>query len=177
MLHNLYKTGYVLSKLCFFSRSPEELPYSYGILGLLAAIIVGSKLYVFSHVPKLNLELIDAIQLSLSYLLLFGLALYFILKQQKKENRWSKVLMGLLGSQLILLLVFFPVMKLPLPESFQMVLAMTHNIWVLAIGGYILHKSLGIRVLNGALLVFTIELLANMPLTLRLIDVLELANK
>jgi len=177
MFHNLYKTGYVLSKLCFFSRSPEDLPYSYSILGLMVSITLASKLYIFSHVPKLNLAAVEAIQLSLSYLLLFSLALYFILKHQKKANRWAKVLMGLFGGQLLLLLIFFPLMKLPLPESFQMILAMTHNIWGLAVGGYILHKALGIRVLNGALLVFTIELLANIPLSLRLVDIVELANK
>lgn len=173
MFNHLYKTGYVLYKLCIFSHSPEELPYSYSVMGLIAMVIVSAKLYVLSQLP--HLTLVDSVQLSLSYLLLLGFSLYFILKLQDKAGRWHKVFMGLLGTQLLLFLVFYPIVLLQ--QSAQLMIGMIHNIWVFGVGGYIIHKGLNIRVFSGVLLVFVLELLANIPLTLHLIKFADLANK
>jgi hypothetical protein len=176
MFHNLYKTGYVLSKLCTFSRSPEKLPYSYGVMGFIAAVILSAKLHVLSQLSQLpNLTVADSLQVGLSYLLLLGLSLYFILKFQNKADRWHKIFLGLLGTQLLLFLVFYPFVLLQ--PSAQLVAGMMHNIWVFGVGGYIIHKGLGVRIFSGVLLVFVLELFANIPLTLRLIDFVELANK
>mgnify|MGYP003626364895 CR=1 FL=1 len=173
MFQNLYKTGYVLSKLCTFSRSPEELPYSYGVMGFIATVMLSAKLYVLSKLP--NLTIADSLQISLSYLLLLGLSLYFILKFQNKAERWHKVFMGLLGTQLLLFLVFYPFVLLQ--SSAQVIAGMMHNIWVFGVGGYIIHKGLGVRVFSGVLLVFVLELFANIPLTMHLIDFAQLADK
>lgn len=175
MLNLLFKTLYTQYRICFFSGSPVALPYSNGVLILLTALVVVVRSLFLTTIP--NVSFVESLGFTALYFIIFGVGIYLLLGMQRKMNRWHKIFSALVGTKVILLLVFLPFIILINAPAAWMLLIFAQDIWILAVGGYVLHKGMEIRLFSGIFLFILLDIIANIPASLQLSSQLKMITE
>lgn len=161
MLNQFFQAIVVYWRLCFFKGSPSTLPYSYIILGLLILALFLMRLFSFQG--NIQIPVTAKLQASFMSVLFLLFFLYIILYVKKKVERWHKLTQAILGTELVLFLIIYSFSLLLRGEQLPIQIGGFILIWVLAIKGTILKKTLEIGMLNAFFLAFAMELTSYIP--------------
>lgn len=161
MLKQLLLSIFIYLRLCFMKDSPVSIPYSNPILILLAIALVALRIVAFEASP--GIEQSDTIKagiLSVGLLLLF---LFTVTYSLKKQLRWHKLANAILGTELVLFLMIYPVL-LALPKgAANAMIGLLILFWTLAVKGNIFKKTLEISMISGISLAFAMEIVTYLP--------------
>lgn len=177
MLNQFARAVYIQYKICLFSRSPVDLPYSFSVLGVMVSAIVLIRGYFIANMPNSpDINLSTSLFASLSYVAIFGIGLYMLLGLKRAANRWHKVFTAFIGTKLFLIVVFLPWIILLQKTALGFLMGLMQEIWMYAVGGYILYRSIGIRIFPGVLLVLLLEMIASIPTLMQLSQQLRMVE-
>lgn len=168
MRNTFYQTFKTLVDLCFLRGSPVDLPYSYFWLG--AFITIETVLNILSWN---RLKGAPFSEILLASLLMIGLLtgiIYLLLAQRKMQQRFPKVMIAWLGTELLLEL-FLKLLLVILPNAvltmqFQAGLVMVLLIWNVLIKAHIFKLSMQMKMISSILIIFGIMVASYMPVQL-----------
>lgn len=154
--------------MCLLKAGPQRLPATLPILALVcliyfvvAAITVG--------VTRSGQDISGTLGVSFLGILMEGVVVWVLLAFKRVTGRFIPTISALLGTNAIILLILLPLNFIIFqtePESalgiFAEVVSLLCLGWWLAIAGFILHHAINITIIQGAALIFTMELVTVM---------------
>lgn len=172
MNETLIKTLKGLMNICIFRGSPAQLPFSNVIFTLI--IVLTLMLNAVEYSTQLDdITWIEAIGATLLSWSLFAFLTYALLAQQKRQLRFYKTLLALIGTEL-LLVILIKLIGIVVPEESTTeigtlgILGIFISIWLLVIKAYILMQALEIKALRAILTILGITFIANIPVAVLL---------
>lgn len=154
--------------MCLLKAGPQRLPATLPILALVcliyfvvAAITVG--------VTRTGQDISGTLGVSFLGILMEGVIVWVLLAFKRVTGRFIPTMSALLGTNAIILLILLPLNFIIFqtePESalgiFAEVVSLLCLGWWLAIAGFILHHAINITIIQGAALIFAMELVTVM---------------
>ncbi len=167
MINTLFQTVYTLVNLCLLRGSAASLPFSWLIFGLLLLVELGLNLYTFNQIKDVSLS-DNVLATVLSATLLLGI-IYLLLNQRKMQNRFVKVIIAWIGSELLItLLLKLILLILPLALQDNKYMLATLQIgfftWNIVIKAFILKNATSMKMSSSILVTFGILILYTLPI-------------
>ncbi|MCS5707862.1 hypothetical protein CC99x_002985 [Candidatus Berkiella cookevillensis] len=164
MLNQLFQAMIVYTRLCFFKDSPASLPYSHLQLMLVMGICLFMRVIAFG--TTLKIDWTDKIITSMASLILLAVFIYALLAFNKKPDRFHKLLSAMLGVEIIVSLIIYP-LGLILPNNqVPAPLVAIIMLWILSIKGNIFRKGLEFKFSSSVLIAFAMECFSYIPQSL-----------
>lgn len=156
-------------QLCLLRESPARFPSSPFAAGTVFLIYLAIALVATSLI-RVNHGAASVMGMVFVGLMLQASLVLALLAFKGLTARFARTFASLLGAQTIMMLILLPVNLLMGSEEetlkqFADAVSWVCLGWWLAIGGFILHKSTDISIVQGSVLVFTMELLSAIAVT------------
>jgi len=173
MIHDvIYRALVGLFNICVFRSTPAALPYSKILLGTLIVIELLLKTVGFS---SQGAPLPEALSAALAYLGILIAVLYGLLRYRHTVVRLHKLLIALLGTELLLTALlqlllrgFYSVGNIVNLEVMGSLIIVSFFIWILAIKARVLKATLEINMVAAILLTIGIYIISSIPILLML---------
>lgn len=152
-------------QLCLLRESPEKLPSSRFVVGLVIVVYLSIALIVVTlNQPDQNLPgIVGSVIVGV---LLQATIVWLLLAFKRLTHRFIATLASLLGTNTLILLILMPVNHTLLNTESDILYVLATSIffvclgWWFAIAGSIYHHAINISLLQGFAIAFTIESLA-----------------
>ena len=151
-------------ELCFFRRSPGELPASNFVLGFLLAGLVAIALLALWASPNDSRSLALRLGSLLSGIGMQGLVTWALLQFMGHGERFRETWAALLGANAIIHLALLALnaskhLGLEVVENFANAATVVCLVWWLAIAGHVYRQAAGVGAFLGAFIAFATEVL------------------
>lgn len=161
MSENLRKSIQVLGKLCVLKGEVKDLPYSnaifWGILVLINLMMIGQ--YVAAHAAMLAQVILGVV----AHFAMILAGLLALLSYKKMRNRFHKLVIAFVGTQLIFLALTYLVFP-HLSEELLFYFVFIIGIWEMAVQGTILKQVFEIKLLMALAWLIGLVVISAMPL-------------
>lgn len=159
-----------IALMCVFRAKPQDLPASYGLfVALVGLSVVSTTLFA-----KLPASIIGTIGTSLTYVGLFCLATWILLRVRNRVGRWTQTICALLGTMLLMRVFTAPLAKsVPIEVQSQlhvsgasmlaMMMLVVLGIWTILIVAMIVREALEISKVSS--FIITVIMLVVISLT------------
>ena len=147
-----------LVNIALFRASPVVLPYSKIVLCVIITLVFAAKVMAFSMIKGASFGSITMV--SLLYILFLMTAVYLLFKQFRCPERTVKVLIALLGIDL-LFSGMLNALGEPSPENLLLMTLL--GVWILTIEIMIYKKSLEVRTAVAVLITLSINVFQSLP--------------
>lgn len=174
MLNQLFQATIVYTRLCFFKDSPASLPYSYVQLMLVAIICLLMRIVAFG--TTLNIDWADKIKTSVASLILLAVFIYALVAFNKKKDRFHKLLSAMLGVEIIVSLIIYPLGLILQNNQVPAPLVAIIMLWTLSIKGNIFRKGLDFKFNSSVLIAFAMECFSYIPQSFLIVFALAAAQ-
>lgn len=156
--------GQFFWELCFFRRSPGELPASNFVLGFLLAGLVGISLLALWASPEDSRSTAMRLASLVSGIGMQGLVTWALLQFMGHGGRFRETWAALLGANAIIHLALLALnaskhLGLEVVDNFANAATVICLLWWLAIAGHVYRHAAGIGAFLGAFLAFGTEVL------------------
>lgn len=152
--------------VCLLKEGPERLPTSWFVLGLTFVVYMTLALTSLVVTRSGDMTTLQMLGSAVSGVLIEGVVLIALLAFKDVLPRFQATMAALLGANAVILVLMLPLQMLliQLEQSPVRVLLevafFASFLWWLAIAGFILHRAANVSVLQGAAIMFGVEILA-----------------
>lgn len=165
MRNTFYQTFKTLTDLCLLRGSPVDLPYSYFWLGAFIITDIGLNIYFWDRIIKAPFS-----EMMLASILVTGLLatiIYLLLAQRKMGQRFPKVMVAWLGTELLLellKLLLIVLLGAMLTMQLRAGLGLIFLFWGVFVKAYIFKLSMEMKMVSAVLIILGILVASYMPI-------------